>query len=108
LDGGRIAAAASHVAEADAALNQIADAAWLRRSEDAAEVAFNVEALPREIRRRLARLAIRRVQPDGGSDNIEALLDSLQAGKTATHGDVVASAKGEIWRFAPAPPRRSH
>jgi tRNA(Ile)-lysidine synthase len=108
LDAPALANAAMHAAEADAALGELTAMFWDQRAVLTAGVLLDMASLPREIRRRLVRRAIRHVQPGGGRDNIEALLDSLEAGKTATHGDVIASAKGEIWRFAPAPPRRSH
>jgi tRNA(Ile)-lysidine synthase len=39
--------------------------------------------------------------------NIERLLDALIAGKRATQAGVIASPRAGVWRFRPAPLRRS-
>ena len=71
--------------------------------------------LPRELGRRLARRAIGTVRQvatienpawsEGG--NIEKLLDALAAGSRATQAGVIASVRSGVWRFRPAPPRRT-
>jgi len=80
------------------------------------EAKFDVSGLPRAVRRYLARMAIDHVIMMNGmggghwfpNSNIESLLDALEAGKGATHAEVMASAKGDVWYFREAPPRRSH
>ncbi|TPG56628.1 tRNA lysidine(34) synthetase TilS [Sphingomonas glacialis] len=76
---------------------------------------LDVSDLPRELRRRLARRAIHAVRAAHAittpaftdSANIEPLLDSLEAGKAATHAGILVSVHDTVWNFAPQPPRRS-
>ena len=118
IDAAALAQAAAACAEADAALSAMTDLLHRERLRASlpANRSYDVADLPRELCRRLARAAIchvRAAQPvtegrwsDGG--NVESLLDALQAGGKATVAGVVASARGDLWTFSPAPPRRSH
>lgn len=117
IDATALARSAAACAEADAALTAITDLLLRERSRGAADAErYDVAGLPRELRRRLVRTAIGRVRarfPDAEghwteSANVEALLDALEAGGTATIAGVAGRAKGAVWTFAPAPPRRSH
>ena len=116
LDIAGLAASARFVAEAEEALEVVADRCWADREAQEARVTIAVAGLPREIARRLARRAIgevRRVaaiRAPAWSDavNIEPLLDALEAGRAATQAGVKAAPKGKYWLFSPAPPRRSH
>ncbi|SDA24222.1 tRNA lysidine(34) synthetase TilS [Sphingomonas sp. NFR15] len=109
LDPLRLAAAAAHAAEAEDALAALTEIFWAQRAaETPGAVAVTVAGLPREIRRRLAARALRAIDPATATDNIESLLESLESGKRATQGRVLAAPAREIWRFGPAPPRRSH
>jgi tRNA(Ile)-lysidine synthase len=80
------------------------------------EARIDVSGLPRAIRRYLARMAIEHVLDMNGmkvggwsrAANVESLLDALDAGKSATQAEVMASAKGDMWHFREAPARRSH
>ena len=73
------------------------------------------EPVLEEILRRLARRAIGTVRTDAGivtpewteAANIESLLDSLMAGKRTTQAGIIASVRGDVWRFREAPPRRT-
>lgn len=112
-----IARAAAQVGEAEADLAAVSRWLWSERARPAPpqEARFDAAALPRDVRRRLVRIAIESVRTaagiDGGwspSANVESLLDALEAGKGATQAGVMASAKAEIWHFRAAPPRRSH
>lgn len=110
LDPQAIAASAAHVAEAERAMADIAEHFWRERARDTGGATLvDITGLPRELRRRLARRAIRAYDP-GFSDaaNIESLLDSLEAGGGASQGAVMAATYGTSWSFRPAPPRRSH
>ena len=79
-------------------------------------IGLDMSELPRELRRRLARRAIHAVRAVSAvttpaftdSANIEPLLDSLEAGKTATHAGILVAVRDTIWNFAPQPPRHSH
>ncbi|QNA85615.1 tRNA lysidine(34) synthetase TilS [Sphingomonas sp. So64.6b] len=116
LDAGQIARSAGYLAEADHDLRALEAWLWGSRATpgDDGEQRVDVTALPREVRRRLARIAISRVRESAAIDspkwssaaNIEALLDSLEGGRSATQAGVMASSKGDIWRFREAPPRR--
>lgn len=118
IDPVQIGRSAAHLAEIDA--DMLAISQWFR-SERALpsgdnEISFDVAGLPRAVRRYLVRLAIEhvlRVNFMGAGSwspatNVEALLDALEAGKAATQAEVMASARGDIWHFRQAPPRRSH
>lgn len=118
LDTAAIARSAQICAEVDADLN--ATIRWLQQSRtlesDANDRRIDVRDLPRELRRRLVRDAIGYVRDicavaEGSwseSANVEALLEALESGRGATLAGVMASAKGNIWHFREAPPRRSH
>ncbi|USU03753.1 tRNA lysidine(34) synthetase TilS [Sphingomonadaceae bacterium OTU29THOMA1] len=112
----QLARSAAALAEADGDVRAIV--AWLWSSRASARgnvVRIDVDGLPRELTRRLARRAIGLVIDTAGlvaprwsdSVNIEALLDALAAGKRATQAGVVVNPQGTEWRFRPAPARRS-
>jgi tRNA(Ile)-lysidine synthase len=76
---------------------------------------FDPGGLPFELRRRLTLAAMRRLDPavDPRGSALAKLVETLDSGRTATLGgiraEVRAGADGRIrWRFAKAPPRRSH
>lgn len=116
LDPPRLARSAAALAEADADLRAVAEWLWSTRAQGREDVRLSVEGLPRELRRRLVRRAIGEVRAAHGilrpewSDaaNIESLLDALERGSQATQAGLVASTRGETWRFRVAPPRRAH
>jgi tRNA(Ile)-lysidine synthase len=106
-----------NLAEAEADLAAVADWLWSERSRDAdGALTVDIASLPRELRRRLTRRAIERVRTAlaintpafSPASNIEALLDSLDMGRSATQAGVLATPAGHVWRFTKAPARRSH
>lgn len=122
LDADQLANSASHVAEADAALRAMEAWLWAKcrvmpadAGDPDSQIWLDVSGLPRELRRRLARAAINDVRlvngitrpAFGDSANVEALLDALEAGASATQAGILASPTGDLWRFSEAPPRRS-
>lgn len=117
LDPPRLARAAAALAEADADLRAVADWFWSARAVclEGAVVTLAIEGLPRGLLRILARRAIGAVRdqagiatPDwSGSANVEPLLDALAQGRRATQAGVVAGLRRGIWRFRPAPVRRT-
>lgn len=118
IDPMQIGRSAANLAAVDADLLAISQWLWKERARSSpeSEAKIDIAGLPRAIRRYLARMAIEHVLTMGGigeggwphATNIESLLDALESGKGATQGQVMASAKGEIWHFREAPPRRSH
>ena len=114
----QIGRTAQNMAAIDSDLFEISRWLWQSRALDAPEreSRFDVTGLPRGVKRYIARLAIDAIVQESDreagswsySSNIEPLLDALEAGGSATQSIVVASAKGNIWHFREAPPRRSH
>jgi tRNA(Ile)-lysidine synthase len=117
LDPVQIGRTAENLAALDGDLVEISQWLWKMRALDcdALEARFDVDGLPRGVKRYLARTAIDAILASndmGGGNwnpasNVEALLDALEAGSAATQANVLASAKGTVWHFRPAPPRRS-
>ncbi|MBN2973799.1 tRNA lysidine(34) synthetase TilS [Roseomonas aeriglobus] len=111
IDAASIAQSAAACAEADVALDAVADLLFKERRRSGG---WEMTGLPRELRRRLVRRAILHVRAtdscEGRFDsatNVEGLLDALDAGGQATLAGVLAAARGQTWQFTPAPPRRS-
>ncbi len=108
LDPARLAAAAAHLADAEAALAWTADRAWAGNvATTAAGIGIDPAGLPVEIVRRLVARAIAAINPDSspGGPEIARLTARLVAGDSATLASVKARG-GPLWRFSPAPPRR--
>lgn len=116
LDPVNLARAATHAAEADAALAELVDRLWRyhAKATDDGAVEVSLPDVPRDLRRRVARRAIDEVRNAAAitrpafdsASNVESLLDALDRGTSATQGGVLAGAKRGIWHFRPAPPRR--
>jgi tRNA(Ile)-lysidine synthase len=111
-----LARAAAALAETDTDVRAMVDWIWADRAKvGGGEVKLGVEKLPRELLRRLVRRAIGVVRAEAGitspewteAANIEKLLDSLMAGKRTTQAGIIASVRGDVWRFREAPPRRA-
>ncbi len=106
LDAARVADAASHLRDADAALEEMTGRLLAEAlSIDAKGLRLTPGDAPREIVRR----ALRRLfsehfgaRPDGPA--LARLMATLAAGGTATLADVLAEG-GPVWRFRTAPPR---
>ncbi|HLZ77802.1 MAG TPA: tRNA lysidine(34) synthetase TilS, partial [Sphingomonas sp.] len=107
LDPARVAASASHLRDADAALEAVtADFLAHALVVEGTGVALTPGTAPRDIlRRALIHLFSRHfdARPDG--PGLARLMATLEAGATATLADVLATG-GLTWRFRPAPPRR--
>lgn len=117
LDPIQIGRTAENLAALDADLIEISAWLWKTRAleANALEARFDADGLPRGVKRYLVRMGINHVLSISGMDggnwnpasNVEALLDALEAGRSATQANVLASAKGTVWHFREAPPRRS-
>lgn len=107
----RLAAAAAHLEDCEAALAWAGDAAWRLRAAAGETLTIDAEGLPRELRRRLVRRAIEEVRRGAGlagpwrEDGLDRVLTALAEGGAATLGGVLCRG-GESWTFRPAPPRR--
>ncbi len=105
LDPAGLARSAATLADVSDALSwSVAHLAETRLTGDQ----LNVADLPREYRRRLLLLALARhgESPPRGPA-IDIALDLLDSGRKAPLGDTLVCPNGTVWRFSPAPPRRS-
>ena len=104
----RLASAAAHLAEAEAALAWAAEREWRARAalEDG-RVTLDPAGLPNELLRRLTARAVDTVRggPDWRRDKLAAAITEAAQGRRVTLAGVQISG-GERWRFEPEPPRR--
>lgn len=115
LDPVALAAAAHYLGEAEEVLTGQIGTLWHERWRGP-ERPFALDDLPREMRRRLLRMAVgdtRRTlditaPPFGDSTNVEAVLDAMEARRTVTLGGIMIVPQDAGWTFRAAPPRRSH
>lgn len=112
LDAGSIALSAAHLAQADAALRWATRQEWQRSvTAGGGAIVYKPGNAPREIRRRIARLAVLRLATEGrGTDlrrrELDQLLLALARGRKATLRGVLCTG-GPQWRFSRAPARRT-
>ncbi len=109
LDPVRVAASASHLADAEAALEWTVEQAWRGRAEwEDKAVLLDVEGLPRELVRRLVVRAVAALNPAASPDgpSVDRLIESAHRRRESTLGGIRIS-YGRKWRFAAAPPRRN-
>lgn len=107
LDAGRIAASASHLAEADAAIEWLVVEAMRSRVErpDEGRVAADLEGLPREVRRRILARLIAESDSQVDGPTLEIAMARLGAGLMASVGGLKLS-PGRRILIEKAPPRR--
>lgn len=111
LDPEALARSASHLGDAEAALDWAAREEWARRVEiDGAEIVYRPADAPAEIRRRLIAIAVTRLATEGASNvlrggELDRLTAALESGGTATIRGVLCRAIGNAWRFTVAPRR---
>jgi tRNA(Ile)-lysidine synthase len=108
LDPIRLSASASHLRDADEALEAMSDR-FLdgALSTDENDVRLTPGGTPREIvRRALRRLFSVHFQAHPDGPGLDRLMATLAAGGTATLAGVLARG-GPVWTLRPAPPRRS-
>lgn len=111
LDREGLAASASNLRSAHAALNWASAREWEHAVFDAnGELLYRAGDAPSEVRRRIVARAIGHLATEGrGADlrgrELDHLLDVLAAGETATIRGVLCRG-GKDWRFSKAPPRR--
>jgi len=108
LDAARLADAAAHLGDAEAALAWAADRAWAGSAVVTGDrVTLDVTDLPAELVQRLLRRALAAVVPAAAPRGpaLVRLAATLAAGGTATLAGVRARG-GPVWTFGPAPARR--
>lgn len=107
LDPARLAAAARHLAEAEAALGWLVDEALRTRIERPGEgrMLADLEDLPREVRRRILARLIAESDSQVDGPTLDAALARLDAGRIATLGSLKLS-PGRRISIEKAPPRR--
>lgn len=108
LDVRRIADAAAHAADAEAALAWTADFAWAGRAVVAGGmVTLDTAGLPAELVFRLSARAIAAIDPAAAprGPDLARLITRLAAGGSGTIAGVAARG-GAVWRFGIAAPRR--
>lgn len=111
LDPRAVAASASHIAEADAALHWATTLEWNRAVKaGGGRIHYRPTDAPREIRRRVVRRAILALATEGGGADprgreLDQLLAALAGGRKATLRGVLCVG-GREWRFARAPARK--
>ena len=111
LNSAAISESASHLAEADAALQWATDLEWQRAvAHIGGQIVYKPTNTPREIRRRIIRRALLALATEGGGAEprgreLEQILVALRTGRRATLRGVLCIG-GPEWRFARAPARR--
>lgn len=110
LDPTAVAASASHIADAEAALEWAVDHEWRRAVTELDRVLIYLPGdHPPEIRRRIVRRAVLTLATEGSKElrrrELDPLLEALVDTKKATLRGVLC-AGGEEWRFEAAPQRK--
>ena len=108
LDPKRLYRSAANLAEAEAALEWLAERCWGERAVvhgREGEIELDATGLPHDTKRRLVERVMRRFAGDDPDRRIETLIAMLERGEYAMLGDVQAI-PGRVWRFRRAPPRR--
>ena len=110
LDSEAVARSASHLAEADLALDWAMRREWQQAvREKRGLITYRPGDAPGEIRRRIVARSLRKLATEGDGEprgaELDHLLKVLAEGGSATLRGVLCRG-GSEWRFAPAPERR--
>ncbi|WP_419827521.1 tRNA lysidine(34) synthetase TilS [Sphingomonas sp.] len=108
LDPKRLYRSATNLAEAEIALEWLAERCWGERAVvhgGEGEIEIDAVGLPHETKRRLVERVMRRFAGHDPDRQVETLIAMLERGEYAMLGDVQAI-PGRVWRFRRAPPRR--
>jgi tRNA(Ile)-lysidine synthase len=108
LDAASLARSAAALAEAEEALETVADERFAERTHREGGLYLDPEGLPRELLRRLVLRALGAIVPGDPprGEQVAALIADLQSGAIVTLAGVKCSG-GKTWRFERAPPRRA-
>lgn len=107
LDAAAVSSSASHLAEAEQALDwAAAQLASERLGVDDGGATFDATGLPRELQRRLLLIALANMTEESPRGRtLDAALDALETGGNAMIGNHIVAAKDARWTIRPAPPR---
>jgi tRNA(Ile)-lysidine synthase len=110
LDAGAVARSASHLADANLAIDWAMRREWqLAVHEKRGLITYRPGDAPGEIRRRIVARVLRKLATEGDAEprggELDHLLEALAEGGSATLRGVLCRGGGE-WRFTPAPERR--
>jgi tRNA(Ile)-lysidine synthase len=110
LNAGPVAASASHLADADEALDWAVEREWERAvTAGDGSIAYRPSDAPPELRRRIVSRAVLSLAAEGGEElrgrELDQLLATLAGERTGTLRGVLCTG-GEEWRFTRAPPRK--
>ena len=106
LDAAALARSAAALAEADEALATTAsELGETRLRKDGPSLLLRPSGIPAELLRRLLVTTFHRLGASPRGEQVRALVDDLQSGRTVTLAGIKCS-PGALWRFEPAPPRR--
>jgi tRNA(Ile)-lysidine synthase len=111
IDAAAVARSAANLAEADSALDWAMRREWKQAArEDHGVITYRPGDVPREILRRIAARAVRKLASEGEKDlrgaELDRLIATLTEGGSATLRGVLCRGGAE-WRFTAAPERRA-
>lgn len=107
LDPRQLTRSATNLAEADAALEWLAERIWITQArEQDGGYDLDAQGIPHDTRRRLVERVMTRLAGPDPDRRVETLIAMLDSGEHAMLGDIQAI-PGPVWRFRRAPPRRS-
>jgi tRNA(Ile)-lysidine synthase len=105
-----LARSASALAEADEALDWIAQRLWNERAAvSRSEISWEHRGLPAELKRRLLTMTLAKLEPDAATprgSELGRLIQTLEKGGIATLAGIKCKG-GRTWTFNRAPPRRA-
>jgi tRNA(Ile)-lysidine synthase len=107
LDPVALTRSASHLADAEDALEELATILWSRHVRREGDVVRFHPLAPRLMRLRMVERIIRELGGDPRGSDVARLLDTLGTGKAANVGGVLGAVEGNQWVFRPEPPRRN-
>jgi len=107
LDPVALTRSASHLADADDALEAFATVLRSQHVRREGDVLTFYPLAPRIMRFRIIERIIRELGGDPRGSDVARLLDSIEAGTPANLGGVLVTVEGNQWVFRPEPPRRT-
>ena len=107
LDPLALARSASHLADAEDALQEFAIALWSQHVRHHGDGIAFYPLAPRIMRLRIIERIIRELGGEPRGSEVARLLDRIEAGQSANLAGILATVEGNQWLFRPEPPRSS-